>query len=136
MLNNLLSIHKKTVLFGENSGNSVAVILKPQPSDDGFDLRGYTNFVGLDFTDGDKGYFGDSFELTINADDLFEKTDKKPVEGWIANVELPQMNNEKVDFYVKNVAYISTRRNDKLAEGVQTFAGEVLRALRVELRRG
>lgn len=108
MLNNLLSIHKKTVFFGEKSGNSVAVILKPQPSDDGFDLRGYTNFTGLNFLDGDKGYFGDSFELTINADDLFEKTNKKPVEGWIANVELPQMNNERVDFYVKDTAFDRT----------------------------
>ena len=108
MLNNLLSIHKKTVFFGKNAGNSVNVLLKTNPSDAGFDLTGYTNFVGLDFTDGDKGYFGDSFELTINVDDLAEKTDKKPVEGWIANVELPQMNNERVDFYVKNVAYDRT----------------------------
>lgn len=104
MLNDLLRHHKNTVFFSQKGGNSVDVLLKPKINDDGYPLRGYTNFTGLDFTDGDKGFFGDSFELTINADDLFAKTDKKPVEGWFANVELPQMNNERVDFYVSKVA--------------------------------
>ena len=104
MLNDLLRHHKKTVFFSKKGGNSVAVILKPKINDEGYPLRGYTNFTGFNFVDGDNGYFGDSFELTINADDLFTKTDKKPAEGWFANVELPQMNNEKVDFYISNVA--------------------------------
>ncbi len=104
MLNDLLRLHKSTVFFAEKGGNSVDVILKTKINDAGYPLTGYTNFTGLSFADGDKGYFGDSFELTINADDLFKKTDKKPAEGWFVNVALPQMNNERVDFYVSNVA--------------------------------
>ena len=74
MLNDLLRHHKKTVFFSKKGGNSVAVILKPKINDEGYPLRGYTNFTGFNFVDGDNGYFGDSFELTINADDLFAKT--------------------------------------------------------------
>lgn len=104
MLNELLQLHKETVFFAEKGGSSVGVILKPTPSHEGYPLQGYTNFIGLDFVDGDKGFFGDSFELTINAADLYKKTTLKPVEGWLLSIKLPMMNDEVVDFYVQNVA--------------------------------
>ena len=106
MLNNLhemLKIHKETVLLSGN-GFSVDCILKPKNSNAEFDLRGFSSFIGVSFDDSGMGYFGDSFELTIDFNALKEKTDLIPTEGWEVIVKFPQMNGEPVKFRIENVA--------------------------------
>jgi len=104
MINSLLKLHKSTAIFRQGGGSNVDVILKPNLSHPGYEVAGLANFTGFEFVDGGAGFFGDTFELTINADDLFKVTDLKPVEGWIANVKLAMMNDEQADYYITNVA--------------------------------
>lgn len=103
MLNSLLKLHKKTVLIGGN-GFSVDCVLKQNASHDGYSLKGVSTFVGVTFDEGGKGYFGDSFEVTIDADDVRAATNLIPVEGWFIKVKFPQFNNDEVEFRVENVA--------------------------------
>ncbi len=106
-LHELLKIHKETVLITGN-GFAVDCILQPPSSNDGFELKGLTSFIGLTFEDNHNGFFGDSFELTIDYNALKEKTDLIPVRGWGIVVKFPQLNNEPVPFKIENVAFDRT----------------------------
>lgn len=99
-LHDLFKIHKKAFLV---SGNvfSVDCVLKPYPSHTGFALKGFSTFVGATFDDKGYGYFGDSFELIIDVNDLKEFTNQVPVKGWIVDVKLPQYNNDTVSFCIE-----------------------------------
>lgn len=103
MLNDILRIHNETVFFAGN-GFDVDCVLKPSPSHEGYKVTGYPNFVGLTFEEGGNGYFGDSFEVTINAAALLKYTKLIPVRGWLISLPLVQMNNEIVTFYIESVA--------------------------------
>lgn len=100
MLNSLLKIHKKSML--KNGGFSVDCILKQNASHEGYPLKGFSTFIGATFDESGAGYFGDSFQLTIDLEDLREKTDLIPVEGWFVDVTFPKMNNAVVSFRVEN----------------------------------
>lgn len=102
-LHELFKIHKETVLLSGN-GFSVDCILKPTSSHAGFELKGFSSFIGVSFDDSGMGYFGDSFELTIDFNALKEKTDLIPTRGWGVVVYFPQMNGSPVDFKIENVA--------------------------------
>lgn len=101
-INDLLKIHKK-VMFSPQ-GTSVKTVLKPYPSHEGYKLRALTNFVGLTIDESGYGCYADSFELTLNIDDLQTLTNSIPVRGWVLDVELPQLNNKVVQFYIEVVA--------------------------------
>ena len=103
MLNQLLQIHKKTVLIGGN-GFAVDCVLKQNASVEGFEIKAFSTFVGLTFNESGTGFFGDSFELTVDADDVRAKTNLTPTHGWFVDVTFPQMNNQTVTFAVENVA--------------------------------
>ena len=106
-LHDLLKVHKETVLI-DGTGFAVNCSLKPTSSSDGFELKGLVSFIGVTFEDGHSGYFGDSFELTINAKTLKEQTDLIPTRAWSVAVELPQMNGNPVSFKIENVAHDRT----------------------------
>ena len=101
-INDLFKIHKK-VMFSKH-GTAVKTVLKPYPSHSGFEVEALTNFVGLTIDESGYGCFADSFDLTINFDDLREQTTLIPVRGWFLDVELPQLNNKVVSFYIEAVA--------------------------------
>lgn len=103
MLNNLLKLHKETVLLSGN-GFSVDCILKPTASHKGYELKGFSTFVGVVFEDNHVGAFGDSFELTIDIEALKKKTNEIPIRGWNVVVFFEQMNGEPVEFKIENVA--------------------------------
>lgn len=103
MLHNFLKIHKKTVLLAGN-GFSVDCVLKQNAAHEGYPLKGFSTFVGLTFDESGNGFFGDSFEITIDFEDVREVTTLIPVQGWYIKVIFPQMNNAEVEFYIENVA--------------------------------
>lgn len=103
MLNSLLKLHKKTVLLTGN-GFSVDCVLKPTSFHKGYELKGFSTFIGLTFEDNHVGAFGDSFELTIDVEALKEKTNEIPIRGWSVVVFFEQMNGEPVEFKIENVA--------------------------------
>ena len=102
-LHNLFKIHKETVLLSGN-GFAVDCILKPTASDNGFKLKGLTNFIGMTFEDNHSGSFSDSFELTIDVNALSKQTNLIPIRGWSVVVEFPQMDGTPVTFKIENVA--------------------------------
>lgn len=103
MLNNLLKLHKKTVLLTGN-GFSVDCILKPTASHKGYKLKGFSTFIGVTFEDNHVGAFGDSFELTLDVEALKEKTNEIPIRGWSVVVFFEQMAGVPVEFKIENVA--------------------------------
>lgn len=102
-LHKTLKIHRKTVLVSGN-GFSVNCWLKPDLSQKEFHVRGFSTFIGLTFDENGSGFFGDSFELTVNLDDVFENTKLLPARNWGVLVELPQLNYQKVLFAVEDAA--------------------------------
>ena len=102
-LHKTLKIHRKTVLVSGN-GFSVNCWLKPDLSQEEFHVRGFSTYIGLTFDENGSGFFGDSFELTVNLDDVFENTKLLPARNWGVLVELPQLNYQKVLFAVEDVA--------------------------------
>lgn len=122
-LNPLLSLHKKTVLLAGN-GFSVECMLKQNKSHEGYSLRGYSNFTGLTFDESGTGFFGDVFELTLDINDVKEKTDLPPVQGWLVTVKFPQMNNDEVTFVIENVAIDRTLGMYLLRCSAATSAGQ------------
>lgn len=100
MLNDLIKLHKKTII--SNGGFSVDCVLKQNASHEGYPLRGFSLFTGKTFDESGAGYYGDTFQLTLNLDDVREKTNLIPVEGWFVDVTFPQMNNNVVSFRVEN----------------------------------
>ena len=102
-LHELFKIHKETVLVDGN-GFAVDCVLKPINSNLSFDLKGFSSFIGVSFDESGMGYFGDSFELTINIDTVKKKTNLIPTRGWGIVVYFPQMNGKPVDFKIENVA--------------------------------
>ena len=100
MLNSVLKIHKKTIL--QNGGFSVNCTLKQNASHVGYSLKGFSTFIGATFDESGAGFFGDSFQLTIDLEDLREKTNLIPVQGWFVDVTFPQMNNQVVTFRVEH----------------------------------
>lgn len=103
MLNDLLKIHKQTVLIGGN-GFAVDCVLKQNAAHYGWPLKGFSTFIGLTFEDSGRGYFGDSFELTIDAEDVRKVTNLIPARGWFVEVIFPQFNNTQVLFCIEDVA--------------------------------
>lgn len=103
ILNELLEVHKETVLIDGN-GFAVDCILKPTSTHSGFKLQCFSTFIGLSFTENGVGFFGDSFELTINVKSLKKLTDLIPIRGWSVGVKFPQMNGELVNFKIEDVA--------------------------------
>lgn len=99
-LHDMLKIHKKAFLIDGN-GFSVDCLLKPYPSHEGYKLKGLPSFVGATFDDKGNGYFGDSFELLIDVNDLRKYTNQVPHKGWIAEITLPQYNNDTVSFCIE-----------------------------------
>jgi len=116
-LNDLLKLHKETVLFGEG-GFPADCILKPTAGHEGgnelsasadapasaFKVKGFSSFIGVTFDENQAGYFGDSFEITINLDELAKKTDLIPTKGWGITAYFPQMNGKAVNFIAESVA--------------------------------
>lgn len=102
-LHDLLKIHKETVLLTGN-GFAVDCIIKPTATSEGFNLKGFSSFIGVSFDENHSGYFGDSFELTIDFNALKEKTDLIPTRGWGVSVNFPQMDGTPVNFKIENVA--------------------------------
>lgn len=102
-LHELLKIHKETVLLDGN-GFGVDCVLKPTPTSKGFKMKGFSSFIGVSFEDNHSGYFGDSFELTINVETLKKLTDLIPTRAWSVSVNFPQMNGKPVNFKIENVA--------------------------------
>ena len=102
-LHELLKIHKETVLLSGN-GFAVDCILKPTGSSEGFRLKGFSSFIGVTFDESGMGYFGDSFELTIDINALKSQTELIPTRLWSVVVKFPQMDGTPVDFKIENVA--------------------------------
>lgn len=102
-LHELFKIHKETVLL-EGNGFAVDCILKPPNSNTEFPLKGFSTFIGVNFDESGMGYFGDSFELTINVDALKKITKLIPTRAWSVVVNFPQMDGTPVDFKIENVA--------------------------------
>lgn len=102
-LHKTLKVHRKTVLVSGN-GFSVNCWLKPDLSQEGFHIKGFSTFIGLTFDENGAGFFGDSFELTVNLDDVFEKTKLLPARNWGVVVEFPQLNFQKVLFAIEEAA--------------------------------
>lgn len=103
MLHSMLKNHKKTALLAGN-GFSVDCILKEKGATTGFQLKGFSTFVGANFDEKGIGYFGDSFEITIDVEDVLEHTNITPAEGWLISVSHPEFKNSSSDFYIQNVA--------------------------------
>lgn len=126
MLNNLhemLKIHKETVLLSGN-GFAVDCILKPTTGHEGYKLKGFSSFIGLTFEDNHSGYFGDSFELTIDVNALKKYTDLIPTRAWSVSVNFPQMNGTPVNFLIENVALDRTLGMFLLKCSASTSKGE------------
>ena len=102
-LHDLLKIHKETVLLDGN-GFGVDCILKPTATSEGFQIKGFSSFIGVSFEDNHTGYFGDSFELTVNVETLKKLTDLIPTRAWSVSVNFPQMDGTPVNFKIENVA--------------------------------
>lgn len=122
-LNPLLTLHKKTVLLAGN-GLAVECTLKQNKSHEGYPLKGYSNFTGLTFDENGTGFFGDVFELTLDINDVREKTNLPPVQGWLVTVKFPQMNNDEVTFAIENVAIDRTLGMYLLRCSAATSAGQ------------
>ncbi len=122
-LNPLLTLHKKTVLLAGN-GFAVECVLKQNKSHEGYALKGYSNFTGLTFDENGTGFFGDVFELTLDINDVREKTNLPPVAGWLVTVKFPQMNNDEVTFAIENVAIDRTLGMYLLRCSAATSAGQ------------
>lgn len=103
MLNDLLKIHKKTVLLGGN-GFSVECLLKPFPDSEGYLMRGLSSFIGVTYDENGKGFCGDSFEFTIDVEDVKKYTDLTPTRLWSLAVDMPQFNAQKVPVVIEEVA--------------------------------
>lgn len=101
-LHQLLQHHKKTVFF--NDKVCVDCVLKMPSASGGYPLKGFTSFIGLTITESGTGVFADSFELTLNTDDVFYYTEELPARGWGISVALPQFNNEIFNFTIEDVA--------------------------------
>jgi len=80
----------------------VDCLLKQNASHEGYPLKGFSTFTGATFDESGAGFFGDSFQMTIDLEDLREKTNLIPVEGWFVDVTFPQMNNATVQFRVEH----------------------------------
>ena len=101
-IHDLLKIHKKAIF--STGGTAVECLLKPYATHEGFEVSAITNFVGLTIDESGFGCYADSFELTINFDDLIQKTNLIPTRAWVLDVKLPQMNNSLQTFYIESVA--------------------------------
>lgn len=101
-LHETLKNHKKSVLFGGNAF-SVDCLLTP-PGEESFSLKGFTTFTGITIQESGFGAFGDTFELTIDADDVLKYTNSIPTKAWSVSVTFPQMNNKTGTFRIENVA--------------------------------
>ena len=123
MLNSLFKLHKKAALIHGN-GFAVECILKQNAAHEGYPLKGFSTFIGLTFDESGAGYFGDSFEITLDVEDVREKTDLIPVAGWLVTVTFPQMNNAQVTFCVENVAIDRTLGMYLLKCSASTSAGQ------------
>ncbi|MBR1948222.1 MAG: hypothetical protein IKA30_00340 [Alphaproteobacteria bacterium] len=126
MLNNLhemLKIHKETVLLSGN-GFSVDCILKPTKSHAGFQLKGFSSFIGVSFDESGMGCFSDSFELTIDFNALKEQTDLMPTRAWELIVNFPQMDGTPVKFRIENVALDRTLGMYLIKASASTSNGE------------
>lgn len=102
-IHDMLKIHKRSSLFSKR-GTAVDCVLKSYPSHEGYGVSGLTSFIGLTIEESGYGCYADSFELTLNADEVFEYTNQVPARGWIVTVRLPQMNDKIVPFYIEEVA--------------------------------
>lgn len=102
-LDPLLKKHKKTIFFG-NQGVSLDCVIKPYPSHEGYPVKLFTSFTGLTLDENGFGSFADTFEGTINLDELFEHTREIPTRKWCLSVIVPQMNNETVSMCIESVA--------------------------------
>lgn len=100
-LHKTLSIHKKTVLFGEG-GFNVKCKLKPTQEHQGYDLTGFSTFTGCTFSKDGEAFFGDVFELTLNLDEIRERTNETPVQGWYVSVIFPQIGDREIEFRIEN----------------------------------
>ena len=98
MLNAMFKTHKKAIF--KNGGFSVDCVLKQNASHEGYPLKGFSVFTGATFDESGAGYFGDVFQLTIDLEDLREKTNLIPVSGWLVDVIFPQFNNSLVTFTI------------------------------------
>ncbi len=102
-LHELFKLHKETVLLDGN-GFRVDCILKPTGTSKEIKMEGFSSFIGVSFQESNAGFFGDSFELTINVETLKKYTDLIPTKGWSVSVKFPQMDSTPVNFKVENVA--------------------------------
>lgn len=67
-------------------------------------MRGLSSFIGVTFDESGKGFCGDSFEFTIDVEDVKQYTDLTPERGWSIEIDLPQFNAQKVPFGIEEVA--------------------------------
>ena len=74
------------------------------PGEESFSLKGFTTFTGITIQESGFGAFGDTFELTIDADDVLKYTNSIPTKAWSVSVTFPQMNNKTGTFRIENVA--------------------------------
>lgn len=128
MLNSLLKLHNETVLVDGN-GFAVDCILKENASHEGYPIKGFSTFVGVTFDESgvrntNNGYFGDSFQITLNLATVRKFTDKMPVEGWFIIVTFPQMNNAQVEFCVERAPIDRTNGRILLECSASTAQGE------------
>ena len=103
MLHDIFKNHKKTVLLAGN-GLAVDCILKQDAAHEGYPLKGFSTFIGVTIDESGHGYFGDSFEITLDIEDVLEVTDLIPTEGWFIQVTFPHFKNDEVEFYIDHVA--------------------------------
>ena len=101
-IHELLKHHKKTVFFTEQI--AIKCLLKPPSSDIEYKVNGLTSFIGLTITESGAGVFADSFEITLNIDEVSEYTEIIPARNWGIVVFLPQLGNKPFSFIIENVA--------------------------------
>ncbi|HIS88928.1 TPA: hypothetical protein IAA87_05865 [Candidatus Avigastranaerophilus faecigallinarum] len=102
-IHQLLNHHKNTVFF-EKGNASVDCKLRPPSYENEYPMKGFTSFIGLTITESGMGVFADSFELTVNIDDVLKYTSKLPAKGWGISVKLPQLQYKEYSFYVESAA--------------------------------
>ncbi|MBO4738026.1 MAG: hypothetical protein J5606_00530 [Bacteroidales bacterium] len=123
MLNAIYQKHKKDVLIAGN-GFAVDCVLKPYATAEGYSLKGISHFTGVTFDEKGEGYFGDSFDITLDVNDVKKYTQQTPVRGWYIQVTFPQYNNDVVEFCIENVAIDRTLGMYLLRCSAKTDAGD------------
>ena len=121
-LHETLKIHKKSVLLAGNAF-SMDFILKPNKATEGFTVRGFSAFTGMTVEESGFGGFGDTFELTVDIEDVLKYTNQVPTNGWSVTGTFPQMNNKPGTFKIENVAIDRTLGMYFLKCSATTFQG-------------